>query len=420
MIEKKLQSLSSAEQVEQKHNFISSLEKKIKVELDYFDNFDYHPLLTKEAAVTAKHSRDSDAITTDDPVTMVEFHCGDDDMSTKSELTMDPSVHNHKKTISSGTSEDITREMQTFSKTMEGDGDASWQWHSNEFVDEDSSADVVIRRYTTSNINALSNKRMSPCNRNIGTTNAVATSLSTPKARGYTKKSIHVGINASPQESGLDNKESDTNSEQNDKIRTKRHLAIGEYAHDVETSISNSPVATSKKITMSKKTTRRTHRVSAGETSTSRNVQWSNEVRNRQSSGTKVNVTLDYVPERGMTPSELATRSVVLGQPVINREQTLVESSWKTSFDMNVSYLDRKLLAEIDSLMNDAIAIFRGLLPNDVNVADMDEVCNRFVVKHKAFSIIAPCKERTSLKVSHGSHRFKYRAFKDDTTQIIH
>ena len=132
-------------------------------------------------------------------------------------------------------------------------------------------------------------------------------------------------------------------------------------------------------------TTRRTQRVSGGDAITSRNVQWSNEVRMRHASVTKVKITLDYVPERGMTPSELADRSVVLGTPVLNREKTLVESSWKTSFDMNVSYSDRKLLAEMDSLMNDAIAIFRGLLPNKVGVGDMDKVCNRYLAKHKLF-----------------------------------
>ena len=63
-----------------------------------------------------------------------------------------------------------------------------------------------------------------------------------------------------------------------------------------------------------------------------------------------------------MSREEISVRSVVLGTPTIPREAPLVESSSDKHFTINKSPLENKLVEEMESLMDDAIQIFKGIL----------------------------------------------------------
>ena len=71
-------------------------------------------------------------------------------------------------------------------------------------------------------------------------------------------------------------------------------------------------------------------------------------------------------------------------------------------------------------LMNEVVVVHRDTIPNGVKVASHVQTMNRYKIEKKSFSIIAPAKERTVIKISHGSHRFQYEYRKDGPAQLIH
>ena len=70
--------------------------------------------------------------------------------------------------------------------------------------------------------------------------------------------------------------------------------------------------------------------------------------------------------------------------------------------------------------MNEVVVVHRDTIPNGVKVASHVQTMNRYKIEKKSFSIIAPAKERTFIKISHGSHRFEYEYRKDGPAQLIH
>ena len=55
-----------------------------------------------------------------------------------------------------------------------------------------------------------------------------------------------------------------------------------------------------------------------------------------------------------------------------------------------------------------------------MGVSSIEDVGRRYANDKKSFSVIAPCSERTMLKVYHGTHRFHYKLGTSTGSQILH
>ena len=150
--QKNTQNLPPMDKLLHKQSIVSNLESKLKVELDYFDHFDYHPLQVKPTASKPKthdvHSRTAQ----NNDMTVLEFECGDDDVSTTSVITMDQSMATHRKKHGSSTNADVTSEMEAIADNISQNNNKSWKPnHGEKGVEEedDSTVDNFVRRKST-------------------------------------------------------------------------------------------------------------------------------------------------------------------------------------------------------------------------------------------------------------------------------
>ena len=67
-----------------------------------------------------------------------------------------------------------------------------------------------------------------------------------------------------------------------------------------------------------------------------------------------------------------------------------------------------KKFSEMNTILDNLLEMYQNTVTDGVKVATLEEVTIGHKKDNKSFSIIAPCSERSTLKVSHGSHRFQY------------
>ena len=442
MLDKDSSGLSTAGADRLRLELVQTLEKKVKVQLKYFEAFDYEPLSTKPTHIPQLRSSSSKSGTHDNHLTELSFDNFSDDTSVKSDLTDKSWISQRKALVKKGTKDllnkgrsDINSLLEKASKRRKTYEGKSWQWDkSDELVDEDSTVDGVYNR----------NPNQQKKNKERNETN-VALTLSkkrTEKAIVYEKdksdelddenSTVDGVFNGDTNPQMWNNETTDTNvglsrskktttkGKLNEK-ETKKQASIESFVASKviggETFVPTSILGNDKdEVT---KGTKRSIRREKSDKRVRGSVQWSREV-NRH---TKPPVTInsDYAPESTMSASTLDVRSTVFGTPVNARSPTLKKFNSDGKDILSLSMYDVGPIVNMDDMMEEVTTLFEKLLPSDVDVADLEETEQRYFEGKKSFSILAPCRERTKLKISHGSHRFKYvEPDNENEMQMIH
>ena len=76
-----MENMSLKERATYRTTLIKNLEQKLKMELDYFSHFNYHPLHVKSSAAVDKVSDKDSEMNRLESDSFVELQCVDDDVS---------------------------------------------------------------------------------------------------------------------------------------------------------------------------------------------------------------------------------------------------------------------------------------------------------------------------------------------------
>ena len=124
-----------------------------------------------------------------------------------------------------------------------------------------------------------------------------------------------------------------------------------------------------------------------------------------------------------MTANMLRFRSQLIGTHLNTKEWPLIELPGAKKYSANKTESEEELYRTAAQLMDDAIAVYKNTIKNGYEVASVDQQKERYLKRNKAFSILAPCRERTQLSICHGSHRWQHKArapSKGEKNQTIH
>ena len=106
-----------------------------------------------------------------------------------------------------------------------------------------------------------------------------------------------------------------------------------------------------------------------------------------------------------MSDSMLRFRSRVIGTHLGNKETTLTEPHGAAKYSSNITVEELELCTLVGSLTENAIDVYKDTFMNELKVASITQMKERYTQHNKAFSILDPCRARTTLRISHGSHR---------------
>ena len=388
------ENMSLKERATYRTTLIKNLEQKLKMELDYFSHFNYHPLHVKSSAAVDKVSDKDSEMNRLESDSFVELQCVDDDVSVRSEITMDHSVLNLKQFQFGDNACDITHEMETYAARISGNCDRSTKSDRTSYTQDDESAVDVLSKRSYSQNNVGNQNRGKEC---------------TKKRRFQHKQHFNL-------DKTLLAKGGKRSQEQYQKpVSVLKRSNNKHKSKEINSTLKNRNM---EKTTTAINTTRHTRQSTGSSNLPQSIVQWSSDLNKMKPSSARFG--LDYNPTSTMSEEEQILRKVVVGIPIFPRQTPLSEAAVRNYFSLNKSPSDVALVQSMESLMNDVFQFFKVLMPEDVDFADISELTNRYHVNQKSFSILAPCREPTTLKVSHGSHRFKYQQYDDSTRHIVH
>ena len=140
-------------------------------------------------------------------------------------------------------------------------------------------------------------------------------------------------------------------------------------------------------------------------------IQDSNDTTNSNPSSTLLydsNVSFDFDPTLGLSETDLKDRSVVIGNSVNFNSVHITSCHPKDKYKMKVTRNDKLFIDKTKLLINQVFHLYRKLHSKGPIVYTTEDMFRAYSSGKRSFSIISPCRERITLKVSHGSHRFVF------------
>ena len=126
--------------------------------------------------------------------------------------------------------------------------------------------------------------------------------------------------------------------------------------------------------------------------------------------------------KKGEKTSDEATtlKNFIAGTPVVTPGRLLENIDVEDIIPVRSDLSAKQCFERMNTTMENIFESYGKSIDNPSQIASLEEVVKRYVSGKKSFSVIAPCAERSTLRIVHGSHRFRYTLGTAGEEQLVH